>query len=141
MPTTTLIDPKQLSSLLKTHDPKEPIYMLNLLRYKPTATYSSFHSTLAGEPCTGREAYLQRYRAAIGPLMPPGAAAIFIGAAITELVAPDGENWDDVAIVRYETLEGFRGMVESEAYRETAAPHRLAALEDWRLVAMDMVGP
>ena len=133
---STQINYSLLTTLQTTPTPK-PIYMLNLLRYKPTATYSSSHSHLAGTPCTGREAYFTRYRPAIQPLMPPNAVPIFIGAAISSIVGVEGERWDDVAIVRYESLESFKKMVESEDYKETAMPHRIAALEDWRLVLID----
>ncbi|KAF2189440.1 hypothetical protein K469DRAFT_700627 [Zopfia rhizophila CBS 207.26] len=135
--TSTLIDYTKLSSISTTFDPSKPIYMLNLLRYRPTATYLAEHSALAGEPCTGREAYFNRYRPALAPLMPPNAAPIFIGAAIAGIVSPHAEKWDVVAIVRYESLEGFKKMCESEEYKKTAMPHRLAALQDWRLILCD----
>ena len=50
-------------------------------------------------------------------------------------VAPAGEQWDDVALVERPSFEVFRTLVESEAYRKEADPHRAAALADWRLIA------
>ena len=56
------------------------------------------------------------------------------GCTIT-IVAPADEQWDDVAIVGYPGLAAFRTLVESEAYKKEADPHRSAALADWRLIA------
>lgn len=39
--------------------------------------------------------------------------------------------------VRYENLRGFIEMVESKEYKEEVEPHRLAGLEEWRLICMD----
>lgn len=51
--------------------------------------------------------------------------------------APVDEKWDRAMIVRYENLEGFRKMVECREYKKMVEPHRLAGLEDWRLVLLD----
>lgn len=52
------------------------------------------------------------------------------------VVAPADEGWDDVAIVQYPSFAAFRAVIESEDYRTTAEPHRMAALDDMRLIAM-----
>lgn len=80
---------------------------------------------------------MTRYRASLQPLLPPNAAVFFMGEPITEVVVPKGEHWDVVAIIKYENLEGFKKMVECEEYKKTAEPHRLAALEDFRLIMLD----
>ena len=50
-------------------------------------------------------------------------------------VAPAGEQWDGIAIVEYLGFDAFRTLVESNAYKAQAHPHRVAALADWRLIA------
>lgn len=80
---------------------------------------------------------MDRYRAALNPLLPPNAAVFFMSNPITKLVAPDGENWDVVAIIKYDNLEGFKKMVECDEYKKEAEPHRLAALDDFRLYMLD----
>lgn len=47
---------------------------------------------------------------------------------------------DTVALVRYPSVEVFRGLIADPAYLETAAPHRVAALADWRLFATTSLG-
>ena len=111
-----------------------PCFMLNLLRYREMADYGVDGSRESA--CTGREAYFGRYVPAFTRVANNEAIApIFVARFVGSIVAPAGEVWDDIAIVRYPDFEAFRTVVEGEAYRMEAAPHRLAALADWRLVA------
>jgi len=113
-----------------------PISMLNLLRYREHADYAG-RKDIA--PCTGREAYHQRYRAAFAKLAPVGLKVVWFGGVVAGIAIPDDERWDDVAIVGYPSFSAFRQVVESAAYAEHARPHRVAALADWRLIAMTEV--
>ncbi|KAF9695767.1 hypothetical protein EKO04_005855 [Ascochyta lentis] len=128
-----------LDEIEKSHNPNKPIYMLNLWRFRPTAIYATEHAHLSPSACTGREA-TDRYRSAIQAVLPPHAAVQFVGHYEGLVAGPEGEKWDWVAVVRYETLRGFREMVESRVYREEVEPHRVAGLEEWRLVALEGVG-
>jgi hypothetical protein len=112
-----------------------PIVMLNLLRYHPQATYGD--TALALAPCSGREAYHQRYIPAFGQLTQgAGIQPVWVGTGLAHLVGPTAEQWDEIALVEYPSFKIFLQLVESAAYRTLAAPHRLAALADWRLLAM-----
>ncbi len=109
-----------------------PIYMINLLRYREQADYGD----LEMPPCTGREAYQQRYVAAFAKAAGSKEFTVFyIGAVHATLVAPAGEAWDDVAIVEYPSFEVLRSIVDSAAYENEAALHHRAALSDWRFIA------
>lgn len=129
--------------------PGKPVYMLVLMKYRETATYhpsepDSFHNL---PKIPGREAFLQRY---ITPWMASGASTdaevIMWGAAKGEFVkgilrSETGEEvageWDDVALLKYGSFEGWVEYVESEKYRRESMPHKLAALEDERIVAVE----
>lgn len=124
-----------LSQIANTHDPLKPVYMLNLWRFRPTASYAPEHAHLSAGPCSGLEA-TDRYQAAITSVLPPGAVLHFVGNVEGFVAGPEGEKWDWVAVVRYETLQGFRDMVGSQKYKEEVEPHRVAGLEEWRLIAM-----
>ena len=50
------------------------------------------------------------------------------------LIAPEGECWDQVLLVRYPGFEDFVSMIKSEEYRAISG-HRTAALHDSRLYA------
>ncbi len=110
-----------------------PVTMLNLLRYRVQADYGD----RAGEaPCTGREAYFQRYVAAFNQV--EGAKetkVIWFGTALANVIAPAGEHWDDIVLVEYPSFAAFRRIVESADYKTHAEHHRAAALEDSRLIA------
>lgn len=124
-------------SATQSHNPSKPIYMLNLWRYRETASYGPEHTHLAGNPCTGREA-MGRYRSGLKPLLPPGASVHFMGTTIAHVVAAEGEQWDVVALVKYESAQAFLDMVRDERYVKDVEPHRLAALDDFRLVMVDL---
>jgi hypothetical protein len=132
-PRTTDLTTASLIEAAKVIPEGEPFYMLNLLRYKERAEYPE--GTAFG-PCTGRDAYHRGYVGTFFKLtvgMPVEVA--WLGSVTTGLVAPPGERWDEIAIVRYPSFAAFRSYVESEAYETEAVPHRIAALDDWRLLA------
>lgn len=110
-----------------------PIFMLNLLRYKAQADYGGA-SEMA--PCSGREAYHERYVPAFGQLTQgEGIQLFWLGSVMARVVGPPDETWDEIALVRYPSFSTFRRLIESEEYKAQADPHRRAALEDWRLIA------
>lgn len=119
-------------SPLNDLNPKDPVTMLNLLRYKEvTETIDN------GEKihCTGREAY-GRYAAHTTTL----AAAlpiniVYAGHAVAHLVASDDLPWDDILVVQYPSVQSFIDMISSEAYQRVVHL-RNDALEDSRLIAM-----
>ncbi|MGY3449529.1 hypothetical protein [Bradyrhizobium sp. USDA 4353] len=114
--------------------PGQPVYMLNLLRYRVHAHYEDgFDAT----PCSGREAFHERYRPAFRRLAAgKPLARIFSGPVLAHLVGAHGERWDEAAINEYGDFATFRSIVDTEIYRREAAPHRHAALEDFRLLAL-----
>lgn len=116
---------------------KGPVQMINLVRYKPQAEYAA---DAGFPPCSGREAYLQRYVAAFAQvaarLAPSQAfAPVFLGHVAATIVAAPGEAWDDAAIVEYPSFQALRTVIDSPEYEAEAAPHRRAALADWRFIA------
>ncbi|MCF6404925.1 hypothetical protein L3C95_18640 [Chitinophaga filiformis] len=114
-----------------------PVYMLNLLRYKE---YADYNNAAGVSPCSGREVYMQRYVREFRRITADDdVKLLFLGNVGISLVAPDDEQWDDVAIVEYPDFSTFSRIVSSNAYLTDAEPHRLAALEDWRLIATNKV--
>lgn len=110
-----------------------PVVMLNLLQWHENANYPQDTSH---QPCSGREAYLQRYVPAFRPIAEKrgGSTVVYIGKPAATLVGPDENKYDVVALVKYPNIDVFRRIVSSEEYKANAAPHRIAALRDWRLV-------
>ena len=54
-------------------------------------------------------------------------------AAQVALIAPEGEQWDELLLVRYPSKAAFLGMLADPEYR-AATVHRTAALADSRLI-------
>jgi len=122
---------EQLAHLLQDVEDGKPIVMINLLRFRERADYS--HG-LAGDPCSGREAY-DRYGMAVLPLLQGvGGRIRWRGEAKLVVIGPSGESWDEAILVEYPSRSAFVSMVTSDAYQEISG-HRTAALADSRLIA------
>lgn len=114
------------------------VYMVNLLRFRDRADYGD-RTDIA--PCSGQEAYLQRYVPAFDRVADgAGTEIVWLGAVLAGLIAPPDERWHVAAIVRYPDVATFRRIVEDPAYLAEAEPHRSAALEDSRLIAAARMG-
>jgi hypothetical protein len=109
-----------------------PVYMVNMVRYRDQADY---HGKPELPPCSGREAYFQRYAPAFNQVAASEDYGLFwVGNVRNVLVGAEGEQWDDIVIVRYSSFAALRRILDSSAYEEQAAPHRRAALADWRFI-------
>lgn len=110
-----------------------PIFMLNLLRYREFADYGGRTDV---EPCSGREAYHQRYAPVTSRIMAADGTKVFwVGSVLAHLIAPVDERWDEILLVEYPDFAAFRNLVENSEYQADAVFHRTAALEDSRLIA------
>lgn len=109
----------------------KPVVMLNLLRFNARADYPA---DAGQEPCSGREAYQRYSRTAIAKLREIGAEPVWMAQAAASVIAPEGEVWDEVLLVRYPSPEAFMRMLSMPDY-QAATVHRTAALADSRLIA------
>jgi hypothetical protein len=122
-----------LEEAAKTLGDAGPVYMINLVRYRDQADYGT---TSELPPCSGREAYFQRYAPAFNKLAQDEDYGLFwVGNVQGVLVGAQGTRWDDVVIVRYSNFKALRRILENPAYEAEAAPHRRAALADWHFIA------
>lgn len=122
--------PAQLAEFAARMPAGQPIMMLNLLRYNATASYpaGSEHSA-----CTGREAYKRYSRTAIAKVQGVGGRVEILAPVQVALIAPTGEAWDEMLLVRYPSPEAFLSMINDPEY-QAATVHRTAALFDSRLI-------
>ena len=110
-----------------------PVYMINMVRYRAEADYGGGSDL---PPCSGREAYFHRYAPAFAKVAEGEDYSVFwVGNVRGMLTSSPDESWDDVVIVRYSSFPALRRILESEGYEAEAAPHRRAALADWRFMA------
>ena len=90
--------PEQMQAFLAL--PKEPVVMVNLLKFKPDG---------------GAEAY-GRYGKAVGPLLEKvGARSLFAGRAATCLIG--NGDWDMIALVEYPNPQALVAMASSPEYQ------------------------
>ncbi|ERP86167.1 hypothetical protein Q670_16880 [Alcanivorax sp. P2S70] len=123
-------NPKTLPDILASLPDDTPIVMLNLLRFRDKAQYKDGEADYSG-----REAYQKYSEVAFGKVKGVGGEMVWKGRALAGVIAPEGETWHSVLLVRYPSKQAFALMLADPEYRE-ATRHRTAALEEARLVAM-----
>ena len=112
-------------------DLDEPVYMLNLLRYRERA--ESGHGV---DGLSGREAY-EVYGRKFAELNPRfGGQPIWMGRAHNTVIGD--EPWDIIILVHYPSRRAFMEMVSDPAYL-AIAPIRAAALADSRLIESSQI--
>ena len=123
------IDPVRgtLSAIAGQLSESDPIVMINLLRFRETANY------VGGIECAGREAYATYSKQAFKKIKEAGGEVLYQGSVIGSIIAPAGESWDEVILVRYPSFTAFREMITNSEYQKISR-HRAAALEDSRLL-------
>jgi uncharacterized protein (DUF1330 family) len=103
--------PEDLERLRVSVEPG-PVVMVNLLKFRTDG---------------GREAY-QRYAAIAGPLFERAGAEIIYAGNAGPLVA-EGQDWDEVILARFESIDRFIEMAGDRLYQTAARREREAALE------------
>lgn len=115
-------DPARIKQIMEP-GPAGPIFMVNLLKFKPRAEYRDGRAT----DLSGRDAYMI-YGRAVTDLLPRfGGRAIFAGDVTFLTLGQVEELWDEVAIASYPNR---RAMVEMSSSKEwqAIAVHRDAGL-------------
>jgi uncharacterized protein (DUF1330 family) len=106
-----------------------PVVMLNLLKFRATATYPD------GRPSdlTGRQAY-DLYGAAMQKVIEKHGGRVLFGGDIASLVIGEVEDiWDTCVLVEYPSAAAFATIVTSPEVREIGV-HRAAGLEGQLLI-------
>lgn len=101
-----------------------------MLKFREVAEYPD-----GGAKVSGREAYACYRQAASKLVAEVGGGPVWSGDVKASIIAPAGEDWDEVFLVRYLSIEKFLQMIGSQAYQDVVI-HRSAALADSRLIAM-----
>jgi uncharacterized protein (DUF1330 family) len=112
-----------------------PVVMLNLLRFRAVADYSATPELAPPEPISGAEAYQRYVEHTLPHLHESGGEVLFTGESDHFLIGPEDERWDLVLLVRHRSQESFLAFASNEPYLDGMS-HRLAALEDSRLLPM-----
>ena len=129
---TILIDPEAVLAAAAAIPTDQPVVMINLLRFRERADYGD-RTDVA--PCSGRDAYFQRYGVVSTPLVKADGAKIFwLGKIMASVIGPPDERWDEALLVEYPSFGSLQRLFANPQY-QAAVYHRYAALEDSRLWA------
>jgi hypothetical protein len=112
-----------------------PVVMINLLRFRDTPDYPADFADAKPNSLSGYyDGYVGGFReacAAVGVIP----ERLYAGARVHGLRAGPGDDWDEIAVVRYDSFADLRRVLDSETYRSRAKPHRFAVVADWRFIA------
>lgn len=117
-----------MSAVLAKTPKDQPVVMLNLLKFREQAEYADGRTAISG-----LEAYREYGRGAIRCIHASGGELLWSGIPTGTLIGPAEEQWDEVLLVRYPSIDAFLKMIGSEEYK-AIVHHRTAAIDDSRLV-------
>ncbi len=130
------LEPTQESgAALFSRDIQGEVVMLNLLRFREVADYSSSPELAPSEPISGRQAYQKYIENTLPILTQNGGSLVFMGEGGKYLIGPGEELWDLVLLVRQKSLPDFMAFTKNKEYL-AGMGHRTAALEDSRLLPL-----
>lgn len=112
-----------------------PVYMLNLLRFRPVADYAASPDLAPATPITGAEAFDRYIDSTLPYLQESGGELVFLGAGGPFLIGPEHERWDVAMMVRQSSVASFLAFAGHGAYL-AGLGHRTAAIEDSRLLPL-----
>ena len=136
MKSTTYLEPTQESGReFFTRGISGGVVMLNLMRFRSIADYSSSPSLAPVTPISGEAAYRLYMQHALPFLAASGGEVLFYGKGGAFLIGPGDERWDAAMLVRQESVASFLAFASNKDYL-SGMGHRLAGLEDSRLLPL-----
>ena len=114
---------QQMAGFLEESE-NQPIYMVNLLKFKDKATYPDKRET----DLTGEEAYAIYGQEVRKHLEKVGAKPLFSGKVSRLMLGEVEDLWDMVAIAMYPNRKAMLDMISDQEYIKSAQ-HRVAGLE------------
>ena len=114
---------EQMAGFLE-EDEGQPIFMVNLLKFKDKAEYPDKRET----DLTGKEAYAIYSQEVVKHLEKVGGMPIFGGKVARLMLGEVEDLWDTVAIAMYPNRKAMLDMISDPEYIKSAQ-HRVAGLE------------
>jgi hypothetical protein len=105
------------------------IVMLNMLRFRATADYSTAPALMPHSPISGEDAYRLYMNHTLPYLKDSGGEILFYGRGGDYFIGPENERWDAVMLIRQSSLASFLAFASNQDYL-AGIGHRTAALED-----------
>jgi uncharacterized protein (DUF1330 family) len=114
------------------------VIMLNLLRFKEIADYSTFPDIAPKTPITGKEAYQIYINQTFPFLEKSGGEIMLLGKSEHFFIGPMEEKWDLVMIIKQKSLDSFLSFASDPQY-QIVIGHREAAIVDSRLLPIEAI--
>jgi hypothetical protein len=111
------------------------VVMLNLIRFRKVADYSTTPELSPNEPISGESAYQIYIQHTLPFLTKSGGEILFMGEGGAFLIGPSNERWDAVLLIRQNSVNSFLAFESDKEYMKGIG-HRTAALEDSRLLPL-----
>jgi hypothetical protein len=112
-----------------------PVVMLNLLRFREQADYSTCPELAPPSPISGSDAYDLYVRHTLPFLTASGGSVELYGVGGRNFIGPPDERWDLVMAVRQSSVDDFFAFATNADYL-AGVGHRTAALEDSRIIPL-----
>ena len=112
---------------------KGNVIMLNLLRFRIVADYSSSPELMPDKPISGKEAYQLYIDHTLPFLKKSGGDILLMGEGGNYLIGPTHERWDAILLIKQSSVESFLAFESNQEYLKGIG-HRTAALEDSRIL-------
>ena len=109
--------------------------MLNLLKFRNVADYSSHPGLAPAMPISGAEAFDRYVRHTLPILRESGGEVLFLGKGGPFLIGPADERWDMSMLIRQASVAAFLSLASHAGYL-TGLGHRVAAVVDSRLLPL-----
>lgn len=136
------INQETLSNIAAKLDVKEPVTMLNMIRFysKPQYSPDTKHDLDTNDNVSGQETYMTRYLPAWQAVMERygGFEVKFLSTNTMGIISVENDSdrpWDVIGVIQYRKLQDFIDLIGDSEYLAKAEPHRLATIEQWNLVA------
>ncbi len=112
------------------------VIMLNLLRFREIADYSTSPELKPSKPISGKQAYQLYIDHTLPFLKKSGGEVLFMGEGGEYLIGPTDERWDAILLVKQKNVDSFLAFESNQEYLKGIG-HRTAALEDSRLLPIN----
>lgn len=114
------------------------VVMLNLLRFRSIADYSTAPQLAPDRPISGEAAYKLYMRHTMPHLEKSGGRLLYYGRGGPFLIGPSDERWDAAMLVEQSSATAFMAFATNTDYL-SGIGHRTAALEDSRLLPLEEI--
>lgn len=96
-----------------------PVLMLNMIKFRDEKIYF--------------EQYIPAFNRVVQQLGIEGVTVKLVSEVVSNIIADEGEQWDEIVLVEYPSAEAFKTIAQSDVYHRIANPLREAGTAELKL--------